>query len=431
MVKYLEQVHPNPYYRYPKVSFYKDVQAVKKSFNKNLNAIDFYLKIVSLLGKLDDGHTDLHIMSKYNKENPIVIPYEFDLSPSKPYIICRQAYPFISAQIPDSAEVISINNIPAQKIVNDIIDLNTGESRLFRVQFGATRFYFYLEALYKLKGTYSIKYKANGRIVTATIKGVKQTEIETMKSKNDSAANNISGGSNFSLRLVDSNSTAIVEFKSFDWDGFTTFMDSAFTVIKEKHIQNLIVNLMDDGGGDSDVGDEFFQYILNQPFRQYDKVLEKNSELLKERLRQHLAEKNRQPDSADLVLLNRINGSYDTLFYDNNPIRENPLRFNGKIYLLVNLQTYSSAADFAQCFKYQKRGIIIGKETGGLVESYGDIVTAILPNTKLEMSISSKLYFDAGIKDNEWHGVIPDISVSDDEALTKAFEIIHKSHSGK
>lgn len=431
LVKYLEEVHPNPYYRYPKASFYKDVATVKKSLHEDLNIFDFYLKIVPLLGKLDDGHTDLHIINRYQTENPFIIPYDFDLSPFKPYIIGKQTYPSISSQIPNGAEIISINNVPTQQIVNDVINLNTGENRVFRAQFGATRFYFYLEALYKSKGVYNVKYKSKGTIANVVIKGIKQSEFESLKNRIDLARNPNSLHSNFSLQILDNNKTALINFKSFDWEGFTSFMDSAFTIIQQKNIENLIINLIDDSGGDSDVGDSFFQYILNKPFRQYDKVLEKNSELLKERLKKHLAEKNRQADSSEFVLLNRKNGSFDTTYYDYISIAKNPLRFNGKIYLLVNLQTYSSAADFAQCFKYQKRGLIIGEETGGLVESYGDIVTAYLPITHIEMSVSSKLYYDAGTKEGEWYGVIPDVSVPADKAMEKALEIIKQTSKTK
>lgn len=159
LVKYLEEAHPNPYYRYSKEKFYKDVQLVKSRLNKNLNIVDFYLTTEPLLGKLDDGHTDFHIIQTYYSQNPFVLPYSFKLVTHKPYIICKSAYHTIAAQLPAGAEIISINKIPAQKIVNDIINLNTGKNRAFRAEFGATRFDFYLEALYKATGNYNIKYK--------------------------------------------------------------------------------------------------------------------------------------------------------------------------------------------------------------------------------------------------------------------------------
>lgn len=421
LVKYLMQTHPNPFYKYPKASFFKDVSSIKSHLNKKLDKVDFYLRIASLLGNLDDGHTDLHIGQFYNSLNPLTLPYNFKLSTKRPFINCSGTYKGIKAELPLGCEILSINNIPAQKIVNDIIDLNTGESRLFRAEFGATRFYFYLEALYKANGIYHIKYKNNGVIKEITLKGIRKNVLDEMaKGQSDSNAHS---DPVYSLRLLNNSQTAVIDFKAFDWDGFKAFADSAFTVIKEKQVQNLIINLINDSGGDSDVGDAFLQYILNKPFTQYAKVLEKNSTLLKQRLREHRLGKSL--DSADKALLAKPNGSLDTEYVDKINIGDNPLRFNGRVIVLVNIETYSSASDFAQCFKYYNRGIVIGEETGGLIKSYGDIVTAHLPHSGLELTVSSKLYYNIGANESEWRGVIPDIYSSPDKALQCALDYIN------
>lgn len=422
LVKYLIEAHPDPFYRYPKVSFFKDVSRVKSHLNRNLDKVDLYLRIAPLLGNLDDGHTDLHIMRFYDSLDPIILPYNVKLSTKRPFIKCLGPYTGVTTALPTGAEIISINNIAAQKIVNDIIDLNTGESRLFRAEFGATRFYFYLEALYKANGIYHIKYKNNGVIDEITLKGIHKNILDEMAKGRDEDASARSEPT-YSLRLLNHGQTAVIDFKSFDWDGFKAFTDSAFTVMKEKHVQNLIINLVNNEGGDSDVGDAFFQYILNEPFAQYSKVLEKNSALLKQRLREHRLGK--PLDSADKVLLARPNGSLDTVYVDKINVSDNPLRFKGRVILLVNIKTYSSASDFAQCFKYYNRGIVIGQETGGLIKSYGDIVTARLPHSGLELTVSSKLYYNIGANENDWRGVIPDIYSSPEEALQRALEYIN------
>lgn len=420
MVKYLQDVHPNPFYKYPQSSFLKDVNRLKAKLNKNMDKVGFYLNVQPLLGNLDDGHTDFHILQFYNSSNPLVLPYNVKLSTQQPFITCTGAFKGVTAQLPAGAHIISINNIPAQKIVNDIIDLNTGENRLFRAEFGATRFYFYLEALYKARGVYHIKYKYQGSVKQVTLKGIHKNVLDKMAAGQSAGK----GSSNpvYSLELVNDGHDAIINFRSFDWDGFKGFADSAFKVIKEKQIKNLVINLINDGGGDSDVGDALFQYLLDKPFTQYAKVLEKNSQPLKQRLLEHRIAKTL--DSADKLLLSRPNGSLDTVYCDQNRIEGNPLRFNGPVIVLVNLETYSSAADFAQCFKYYKRGIIIGEETGGLIKSYGDIVTVHLPNSGLELTVSSKLYYNVGANENDWQGVVPDIKSAPEKAVQRALDYI-------
>src|SRR4051812_47938522 len=75
LVKYLLEAHPNRFYRYPKAPFFKNVSRVKSQLDRDLNKVDFYLRIAPLLGSLDDGHTDVHIGQFYNSLNPFVLPY--------------------------------------------------------------------------------------------------------------------------------------------------------------------------------------------------------------------------------------------------------------------------------------------------------------------------------------------------------------------
>ncbi|WP_278353003.1 S41 family peptidase [Chryseobacterium gleum] len=427
LTHYLKETHINPFYRYPEYKYDKDVVKIKKSLATHLNSIDFYLKIETLLAKLEDGHTDLPIpIDLYKTTNPYELPYLFNLKSNRPYIINGRAYDGFTQEIPLNSEILSINGIPAKRIVRDIISLNTGETADFRAEYGAYNFSFFLENLYKTKGNYAIKYKSGHLIKTINIKGHKTSEIaeKTQKYNNTNPEKSPENDKNFELKIIDN--VAVIDFRSFDWNGFQKFTDSAFTEIKNKKINHLVLNMMDNGGGDSDVGDELFQYILDKPYKQYDKVIEKNSQLLKNRLKDHLQNRTKTP--ADLKILNTKNGTIDTVYYSLLPIKENPLRYTGNIYLLINTRTFSSAADFAQCFKYYKRGLIIGQTSGGLIKSFGDIVTTHLPNSNLELTISSKLYYNIGAKENTWMGVTPDINADNkDIALSIVSDLIKKS----
>jgi C-terminal processing protease CtpA/Prc len=421
LVKSLQDTHPNPFYRYPKSSFFRDVNLIKNNLTDSLTKIDFYLRVEPLLGHLEDGHTDMAFPNDYYDYNPFVFPYYVKVSTQKPYIVLDKASSVIKSQLPVGAQIISVNNIPALQMVNDIVRLNTGENRPFRAEYGAENFDFYLEALYKANGIYRVKYKSHGVLKSITIKGIRKNELNELHKKEKATAA-VNTDPVYAIKFWTQDKTALIDFKAFDWDGFSKFLDSTFKELKQKNTQNLIINLMGNGGGDSDVGDEFFQYLLDTPFTQYSKILEKNSELLKFRLREH--RQNKPFSDADKKLLAKLNGSVDTVYKDKIAIRKNPLRFNGRVILLTDTKTYSSAADFAQCFKYYKRGVIIGQETGGLIKSYGDIVSTYLPNTQLQLIISSKLYYNVGAGENDWHGVIPDIKTLPDKALQRAFDYI-------
>lgn len=423
LISYVEATHINPYYKYPKDKFYREVNSLKKKLTVSLDLIDFYLKIEPLLAKLQDGHTDLPIPKDiYNKQNPYELPYIFKLAIQKPYIVCQNAKANYPPEIPNNAEIISINGVSAKAIVNEIVNLNTGENPGFRAEYGSRNFSFYLETIYKTNGNYIIRYKVGKKTGITHIKGVRQKELLNRLNQFNQRSTNNTENNKRSYNLIIKDSIAIIDFKKFDWNGFKAFADSSFKLIKDKKIKNIIINLIDNGGGDSDVGDAFFQYIGNKPFRQYDKVIVKLSQLYKDRLLKNLGSK--QPGEEVLKYLNKKNGTIDTFYLDNNSIQDNPLRFNENIYLLIDSQTYSSAADFAQCFKFYKRGTIVGEESGGLIKSFGDIVTTHLPNSGLRLTISSTLYYNVGANDNDFTGVIPDVAAPKELALKKALEII-------
>lgn len=427
LIKYLEDTHINPYYRYPKDKFYNDVNDIRKSLNVDMGLIDFYLKIESLLAKLEDGHTDLPIPKEvYERQNPFELPYVFKLTPDKPYIVRQSVKGSYVSEIPDNCEIISINGLPAIRIVNDIINLNTGETPAFRAEYGAKNFSFFLENIYKTNGKYAIRYRQDSKIKLANIKGVRQRELTANIDSFNKLLPKGTENTKANFALTIKNNIAIIDFKKFDWNGFEKFADSTFRIVKQNKINNLIINLIDNPGGDSDVGDAFLHYILDKPFKQYEKAVVKLSPLFKARFRKHLGTK--EPTQEQLKYLNKKDGTVETFYSQNETINNSPLHYHGNIYILINSQTYSSAADFAQCFKFYRRGIIIGEETGGLIKSFGDIVTTHLPNSHLKLTVSSTLYYNVGANENDFVGVIPDIVASKDKALKRALSVINKKN---
>lgn len=105
-------------------------------------------------------------------------------------------------------------------------------------------------------------------------------------------------------------------------------------------------------------------------------------------------------------------------------LRDNPLRFNGNVYLLTSNYTFSSATDFAWAFKYFRTGIIVGKETGGSTVCFGDLVGQILNNTKLKFGISWKKFYGYGASDEDVTGVIPDYQVDPKKAMDFTINLI-------
>jgi C-terminal processing protease CtpA/Prc len=184
-----------------------------------------------------------------------------------------------------------------------------------------------------------------------------------------------------------------------------------FTELKNKEINNLIIDLRGNGGGNSGLGDELFQYISPVPFRQFGKTIIRYSEPLR-----------RKFPSWDLPPRDTIQIYSGT---DTIALRDNPLRFAGegkKVYVLTSPITFSSATDFTWAFQYFDMGTILGEETGGYIVCFGDVASFQLPHSRMNLGVSWKEFYGYGATEADRRPVQPDIAVPAEEALDYVLE---------
>jgi len=399
------EIHPDMFAEYPQDNFEKDINNIKASLKDSLTVWDFYKKMTPLVVRLGDGHTRMSFPSQIlETSNAPLFPFtvkidkidhslkiDKDLSPGKTKIL-------------PGYKILSINGKKAEELINEFIEYESGEKMDFRL--GGLEYYF-AHYLYMKYGDAPlvIRYSdTNNASFTETI----QPLPYSVRKKNMPQDNN-QPGIYYTLSTDSINSTAIINFESFsDFSKFETFLDSAFTQIKKQKIKNLIIDIRNNGGGNSALGDELFQYISPVPFTQYGKVIVKYSNKLKSKM-QNITEPN------------------GLVTYENNdliPLRDNTLRYNGNIYLLTSSHSFSSATDFAWAFQYFKMGTIIGEETGGLVVCFGDVLGQKLPNTELVFGVSWKKFYGYGATDAHTHGVIPEYQTPASEAMDFAIKSI-------
>ena len=216
-----------------------------------------------------------------------------------------------------------------------------------------------------------------------------------------------------------------MEFNSFsDKEHFKGFLDSMFRVLHDKKLDNLIIDIRDNGGGNSELGDMLFQYISPVPFQQYGKTIVKISDIVKQKYPAY----NKFPNgiqvfaSDDTALIPWDEAKGITLI----PLEENPLRYTGHVWLLTSHYTFSSATDFSWAFQQFKMGTIVGEETGGEAVCFGDIIVMTLPNTKFRYCCSYKKFHNYGATDADTHGTIPDYQVPARDAMRFTLDLIEK-----
>ncbi len=421
--RYIEEIHPNAYAYISEDSIDKVYSNIKNKINDSLSIYKFYNLLSFIAANYKDGHTSVLIPRIWFQERHKVIPFTITVNNKRMFVVNSTD----TSKIPIKAEIIEINNISTRIIIDTMINTQSGEDINYRIEKVKYFFSYLLFSLYDFEDNFKIKYRFNNEIKTVTLNGILFEKYSLLKDNNKNTQN-------YSAKFLPDKKVCIIDFRSFsDIDKFKIFLDTTFLKIKKQNIENLIIDLRNNTGGNSVLGDELFQYIYDKPFSQYDKTILKVSSQLK-LLWKYNYLPNGIYDSLKveklMTLPNGIIVRTDTIFNDNEEkliqIREEPNRLKGNVYILTSHFTFSSAADFAWCFKHYNMGKIIGEETGGWGFCYGDNVYTELPNSKIAINVSCKLFYNIGATKDSAHGVYPDYPIKSDEALNYALKLIKK-----
>ncbi len=414
LFKSIEEIHPNMYASINKEIFNKKLLSIKSQINNNTNMLDFYLLINHLMVELNDGHTGMYFpYNELKSDGVLLFPFPIEINNSR--VITTGDYTKTNNLIPIGSEILSINKVPIEEIIKKMIAQISGEKEFYKLDRLKYLFTPLLYAIYRTD-KFDIKYRYDELVHKKIIRGISFKERYKSRAKK-----NVPNNKPYSLKIDTVNDIAIIDFRQFvKLDKFKVFIDSSFNCIKNKNIANLIIDIRNNGGGDSKLGDEFFQYISKVPFKQFGKTIIKTSIPQKEFYKSAY----NINDTNKLGIVVKEKGQLINL-------RKNRLRFNGNVYLLQSHFTFSSASSFAWAFKYFKMGKIIGEETGGLAVCFGDIIRKKLPYSDFSYTVSHKKFFLYGATDKNIHGTMPDYEVPTNKALDFTINMIKNKPCSK
>lgn len=169
-------------------------------------------------------------------------------------------------------------------------------------------------------------------------------------------------------------------------------LDSFFEEVFAEGIENVVVDLRGNGGGNSLVANEFIKYLNVDEYQSWDSAVR-----------------------FGWYLLRNENISYT------NQKKEQV--FDGAVYVLTDTWTYSSAMDFAMLIADNDLGTIVGQPSGNLPDSYGDCLFFQMPNSRLVISVSYKRWYRID-QTKAGEPIMPDVEVASGEALEKVYELI-------
>lgn len=174
---------------------------------------------------------------------------------------------------------------------------------------------------------------------------------------------------------------------------YTDRLSEFFGAVRDNNIGNIAVDLRSNGGGTTEVINEFLRYINISDYKLFG--------------------------GTDI----RFGGNLISYRDEITPNKHVENAFDGKVYVLTSQYTFSSAMDFAMVIQDNGIGKVIGEIPGNMPTAYGDKLGFQIPESKLVLSVSYKKFYRVDIN-KSIEPLIPDYTVEADKALEKLVEYI-------
>ena len=376
LVSDIENIHPNPYHSVSKVGLTERIQIIKDQIPDSLSQVEVWIRLNEILASLKEGHTyfrppDLGDFLKF----PFTIQIDHT---TKQFIISGSTIDSLRKYT--GIRIISINGILTDSLLNIFMKNTGGENESYRIFMNEIHFDYSIYSVFRAPDYFDVCLQIGEKEVNHRFMSY---NIISSKPEPD-----------YTFRIIHDNTGLIDMNRMNSLRDFKGFIKSTFKTINSKNISKLIIDFRGNQGGDSQIGDELLKYISNVPFTQWDKAIAKVSSVSRELYDEYSS-------LNDTIIEKDLSGNLTQPY----PPKK---RFSGKILLLVDGGTFSSAGSTVWCMNHYKLCTTIGEETGGLGVHYGNVIKRNLPNTGLTYYTSLVKWYSVGADDSSTHGLIPD-----------------------
>lgn len=416
LMETLEAVHPNLYAYTPKAEVDSLRRTIDEGLTTPLTRAEFYFKVAPLVAQIGDGHTNVDVpweeFSQYRSNGGLAFPFNVAYDTLDGLTIARNYSGDSTLAVGD--RILSINGSSADSLAAVYLRGFSGERMTFRQQrlAGAFRMLLWLDKILSpydlIVWSKSSEDRIAKRVAGVTVQVVLHTD--SLLSKNNAAPPNYCFE-----RLTDN--IGYIDFRAMvDDQKFSEFLTTTFTDIHVHPVRGLITDLRNNGGGSSRLGDDLLSFITDSSYRLAARKEWKMSAQYKAYLLKHVPWWIRWfPFTWVIPEARKYLGAHDGEIVVDTALAErheaNRLRYSGKECFLIGPRTFSSAMMLANAVGDYRLATLIGEETGGIPNAYGDIYPFDLPNTKLSVTVSSAYFVRANGDEKDRRGVMPDIEV--------------------
>ncbi len=414
----LEANHPSLYWYTSKESLDIFFDSTFNTIQDSLTEIQAKNKIALFLNQIKCGHTSVRYSKQFLKlaEKHKYPQFPLSLKTWKDSMVVLGRYNFEDSMLRRGTIITSINKQSSKTIINQMFQYLhcDGDALNFKSQVLSMNFPAWYRNVYGVDSLFTIGYLDSNKVEkNVQIKHFNPQKDTSKKVEKLEPIKLTKAEKLLKIRslIIDSSlNTAFIRLTSFSKGGLRKFFRQSFNTIQKNKLQNLVIDLRENGGGSVEKSVLLSKYLKDSTFKIGDTIAAKTRNLS---YKKHIKNgwlywlmmqfANKKMD--DGLYHNR---RYETHYF--NPKTTN--HFNGNIYLIQGGYTFSAATMFISSLFHQQNVTIVGEETGG--GFYGNsamlLPQIILPNTKLNVRLPLfKLVMN---KDRpKGKGIRPDIEI--------------------
>ncbi len=406
---------------------YTSAAALRKSFGAArdgltgpLTEFEYYVRLLPLVAGIKDGHTRLGLSpaaSGWLNAQPVFFPFGLRFLGDKAYLFRNLSE---ARDIADGAELQAIDGRPVAEVVAALepllpSDAGIRTARLRRLEYPAV-FGQLLALRFGRRESFKIRFLPRGATspTEVSVPGITAMDISRILRERYPA----SAGRRPTYELAFEGPIAVLTVRSFGDDPDKTrprypeFLTAAFRSIEEKKCPGLVIDLRGNGGGRDEYGKSLFAHVMDRPFLYYWAL-----ETKKDRydLFRYTGENAAAAKELSQPLKKNARGWFDVLGHPNSGLQqpEEP-RFTGRVAILVDGGSFSATGETTSAFHYYKKAVFFGEECGAgyYGNTSGFMVTATLPNSRLQIRVPLVLYTMAVDGYPKDRGIVPEFPVT-------------------
>lgn len=422
--KTLEANHPSLYWYTPKDSMDYYFAAVTASIRDSLNEQDFKNKVSWVVAKIRCGHTAVRNSKAYSKvvfkssrpQFPLVIKTWKDS-------MVVLASLFKSDTVFKRGTVItSINGMGNSQLLDSMFQLisTDGYADNFKSQVISMNFPGYFRNTYGLSNQYTINYiDSSGKPRTAILhnydvkadtvkKAVVVQHLPPLTRKEQRQAELFSKRS---LRIDTARHIGYMRITTFSEGKLRRFFKNSFRTLREKKVQQLVIDLRENGGGNIALSNKLSRYLADHPFTTADSISAQSRRL---RYGRYIHPAWVYWISMHFASHKKADDRYHFSYYEHHELKPYTTNhFNGPVFIIQGGYTFSAATMFISTIKNQPNVITVGEETGG--GSYGNssihLPSITLPHTGLQIVLPLYRVVLSSEHPKTGRGFMPDITI--------------------